>query len=64
MKKNAVVSFKGQKDIHATINLTGSKSESNRALVIAAISKDVVKVTFERENLLGYGLIGHEDLLP
>jgi len=44
MKKNAVVSFKGQKDIHATINLTGSKSESNRALVIAAISKDVVKV--------------------
>lgn len=44
MKKNAVVSFKGQKDIRATINLTGSKSESNRALVIAAISKGVVKV--------------------
>jgi 3-phosphoshikimate 1-carboxyvinyltransferase len=44
MRKNAVVSFKGQKDIHATINLTGSKSESNRALIIAAISKGVVKV--------------------
>jgi 3-phosphoshikimate 1-carboxyvinyltransferase len=44
MKHNAVVSFKGQKDIHATINLTGSKSESNRALIIAALSKGEVKV--------------------
>ena len=44
MSKNAVVSFKGQKNIHATINLTGSKSESNRALIIAAISKGLVKV--------------------
>ncbi|HEY0175744.1 MAG TPA: 3-phosphoshikimate 1-carboxyvinyltransferase [Pedobacter sp.] len=42
MKNNAVVSFKGQKDIHATINLTGSKSESNRALIIAALSKGEV----------------------
>lgn len=44
MKHNAVVSFKGQKDIHATINLTGSKSESNRALIIAALSKGEVRV--------------------
>lgn len=44
MKKNAIVSFKGQKDIHTTIHLTGSKSESNRALIIAALSKGVVKV--------------------
>ena len=44
MKKNAVVSFKGQKDINTTINLTGSKSESNRALIIAALSKGLVKV--------------------
>ncbi|WP_442590726.1 3-phosphoshikimate 1-carboxyvinyltransferase [Pedobacter sp. AW31-3R] len=44
MKKSAVVSFKGQKDIHTTINLTGSKSESNRALIIAALSKGLVKV--------------------
>ena len=44
MKKNAVVSFNGSKDIHAAINLTGSKSESNRALIIAALSKGLVKV--------------------
>ena len=44
MKKNAIVSFRGQKDIAATINLTGSKSESNRALIISALSKGVVKV--------------------
>lgn len=44
MKKNAVVSFTQQKDIHAVINLTGSKSECNRALVIAALSKGQVKV--------------------
>jgi 3-phosphoshikimate 1-carboxyvinyltransferase len=43
MKQNAVVSFKGQKDIHTTINLTGSKSESNRALIIAALSKGLVR---------------------
>ncbi|MCX2480209.1 3-phosphoshikimate 1-carboxyvinyltransferase [Pedobacter sp. MC2016-15] len=41
-KKNAVVSFGAPKDIHATINLTGSKSESNRALIIAALSKGMV----------------------
>jgi 3-phosphoshikimate 1-carboxyvinyltransferase len=44
MKNDAVVSFKGPKDIHATINLTGSKSESNRALIIAALSKGAVTV--------------------
>lgn len=44
MKNDAVVSFKGSKDIHATINLTGSKSESNRALIIAALSKGAVTV--------------------
>jgi 3-phosphoshikimate 1-carboxyvinyltransferase len=44
MKQNAVVSFKGPKDIHTTIHLTGSKSESNRALIIAALSKGVVMV--------------------
>lgn len=44
MKKSAVVSFKGQKDIHTTIHLTGSKSESNRALIIAALSEGLVKV--------------------
>jgi 3-phosphoshikimate 1-carboxyvinyltransferase len=44
MKKNAVVSFKGQKDIGTTIHLTGSKSESNRALIIAALSKGLVRV--------------------
>ena len=43
MKKNAVVSFKGIKDINADIHLTGSKSESNRALIIAALSKGTVK---------------------
>lgn len=44
MKANAVVSFKRQRDINAAIHLTGSKSESNRALVIAALSKGVVEV--------------------
>lgn len=44
MKANAVVSFKGQRDINAAIHLTGSKSESNRALVIAALSKGLVQV--------------------
>jgi 3-phosphoshikimate 1-carboxyvinyltransferase len=41
-KQNAVVSFGAPKDIHATINLTGSKSESNRALIIAALSRGMV----------------------
>ena len=41
-RQNAVVSFVQPKDIHATINLTGSKSESNRALIIAALSKGTV----------------------
>jgi 3-phosphoshikimate 1-carboxyvinyltransferase len=41
-RQNAVVSFGQPKDIHATINLTGSKSESNRALIIAALSKGMV----------------------
>ncbi|WP_432711050.1 3-phosphoshikimate 1-carboxyvinyltransferase [Pedobacter sp.] len=44
MKKNAIVSFLNKKEIHAEINLTGSKSESNRALVIAALSKGLVEV--------------------
>lgn len=43
MKPNAVISFTGPKDIQADISLTGSKSESNRALVIAALSGGVVK---------------------
>lgn len=41
-RQNAVVSFKKSKDIQATINLTGSKSESNRALIIAALSRGFV----------------------
>ncbi|WP_316810736.1 3-phosphoshikimate 1-carboxyvinyltransferase [Pedobacter heparinus] len=44
MSKNAIVSFKGIKDINAEIALTGSKSESNRALIIGALSKGLVKV--------------------
>jgi 3-phosphoshikimate 1-carboxyvinyltransferase len=44
MKKNAIVSFPKSKEINAEINLTGSKSESNRALVIAALSEGLVKV--------------------
>lgn len=44
MKKNAIVSFPKNKEINAEINLTGSKSESNRALVIAALSKGTVQV--------------------
>lgn len=45
MSKNAIVSFKGIKDINAEITLTGSKSESNRALIISALSKGIVQVT-------------------
>lgn len=44
MGKNAIVSFKGIKDINADITLTGSKSECNRALIISALSKGIVKV--------------------
>lgn len=44
MGKNAIVSFKGIKDINAEITLTGSKSESNRALIISALSEGIVKV--------------------
>lgn len=44
MSKNAIVSFRGIKDINAEIALTGSKSESNRALIISALSKGLVGV--------------------
>jgi len=44
MSKNAIVSFTGIKDINAEITLTGSKSESNRALIISALSEGLVKV--------------------
>ncbi|WP_432712851.1 3-phosphoshikimate 1-carboxyvinyltransferase [Pedobacter sp.] len=44
MKTNAIVSFPKQNEINAEINLTGSKSESNRALIIAALSNGLVKV--------------------
>jgi 3-phosphoshikimate 1-carboxyvinyltransferase len=42
--KNALVSFKGNKQIHTEITLTGSKSECNRALIISALSKGKVSV--------------------
>jgi len=44
MHKNAIVSFKGTQDIQAEIQLTGSKSECNRALIIKSLSKKLVKV--------------------
>ena len=44
MSKNALVSFKGTKNITTEIQLTGSKSECNRALIISALSKKLVKV--------------------
>ncbi|KRT14341.1 3-phosphoshikimate 1-carboxyvinyltransferase [Pedobacter ginsenosidimutans] len=44
MSKNALVSFKGAKNINTEIQLTGSKSECNRALIISALSKKLVKV--------------------
>ncbi|WP_316800893.1 3-phosphoshikimate 1-carboxyvinyltransferase [Pedobacter frigidisoli] len=44
MAKNALVSFKGDKNIKTEIQLTGSKSECNRALIISALSKKLVKV--------------------
>lgn len=45
MKKNAVISFTGNKNITAEIFLTGSKSESNRALIISALSGNHVQVS-------------------
>ncbi|GGE46399.1 3-phosphoshikimate 1-carboxyvinyltransferase [Pedobacter psychrotolerans] len=44
MSKNALVSFKGTKNINTEIQLTGSKSECNRALIISALSNRLVKV--------------------
>jgi len=44
MSKNALVSFKGIKNIKTEIQLTGSKSECNRALIISALSSKVVQV--------------------
>lgn len=44
MSQNLLLSFKKQKKIKETIRLTGSKSECNRALIIAALSKGCVKV--------------------
>ncbi|MDT3402413.1 3-phosphoshikimate 1-carboxyvinyltransferase [Mucilaginibacter terrae] len=44
MSKNITVS-RNNKIVKATIQLTGSKSECNRALVIEALSKDKVQVT-------------------
>ncbi|WP_316802923.1 3-phosphoshikimate 1-carboxyvinyltransferase [Pedobacter nototheniae] len=44
MSKNALVSFTGNKNIDTEILLTGSKSECNRALIISALSKGLVKV--------------------
>lgn len=44
MSKNALVSFKGTRNINTEIQLTGSKSECNRALIISALSNKLVKV--------------------
>ncbi|MGY3051951.1 3-phosphoshikimate 1-carboxyvinyltransferase [Pedobacter sp. UYEF25] len=44
MSKSALVSFKRSKHISTEISLTGSKSECNRALIISALSKGLVKV--------------------
>jgi 3-phosphoshikimate 1-carboxyvinyltransferase len=44
MSKNALVSFQGNKNINTEIQLTGSKSECNRALIISALSTKLVKV--------------------
>ena len=43
-KKNAVVRFSAEAETNATVYLTGSKSESNRALVISALSQGRVSV--------------------
>ena len=44
MSEHLLVSFNKTKNINATIHLTGSKSECNRALIIKALSKGCVKV--------------------
>jgi len=44
MSNTALVSFKGNRNINTEIQLTGSKSECNRALIISALSKKTVKV--------------------
>ncbi len=44
MHQNAIVSFKGAQNIQAETQLTGSKSECNRALILQSLSKKVVKV--------------------
>lgn len=44
MHKNAIVSFTGSQHIQAEIQLTGSKSECNRALILQSLSNNVVKV--------------------
>lgn len=44
MKKNILLSFKGKKEIDTEIKLTGSKSESNRALIISALSGGKVNI--------------------
>jgi len=43
-KQEALLSFPKGAIINATIRLTGSKSESNRALIIAALSKGLIEV--------------------
>jgi 3-phosphoshikimate 1-carboxyvinyltransferase len=43
MSKNIIIS-KFSKSVHGTVNLTGSKSECNRALIIEALSNGKVKV--------------------
>ncbi len=44
MSKKAIVSFKGNKRITTEVQLTGSKSECNRALIISALSNGLVQV--------------------
>jgi 3-phosphoshikimate 1-carboxyvinyltransferase len=44
MSKHALVSFTGNKPIQTEITLTGSKSECNRALIIGALSRELVKI--------------------
>lgn len=43
-KQQALVSFPSGSTVDSTIRLTGSKSESNRALIIAALSKGLITV--------------------
>lgn len=44
MSENVLLSFKGNKQIDTEINLTGSKSECNRALIISALAAGAVTV--------------------